>query len=48
MDNYLDNIQDKEEFMQSVKDSMNQTAFETLERMKTELANDFLTREEEQ
>lgn len=48
MNNYLDNIEDKEAFQQSVKDRLDQVAFQRLDQLKTEMANEFLTSEEEE
>ena len=45
--NYLQNIQDKESFKEVLKQAMDQNAFERLEDMKKEMANDFLKGEEE-
>ena len=46
--NYLDFIDNEDDFKQSIKDSLGQAAFERIEDMKKEMANDFLTSEEEE
>ena len=45
--NYLQNIQDKESFKETLKQAMDQATFERLDDMKKEMANDFLKGEEE-
>ena len=46
MDNYLNHIDDKNAFIQSVKQQMDQTAFIKLQDMKKEIANQVLKSEE--
>jgi hypothetical protein len=45
--NYLKNINDKEAFKETLKQSMDQNAFEKLDVLKKDMANDFLKGEEE-
>jgi len=40
--NFLNNIQDKEEFINNIKDKMDVTAFNALNIMKKDLASDFI------
>lgn len=47
MENYLDNIEDKDAFIQGIKDSLDQAAYVELEAIKKQMAQDFLTNEEE-
>ena len=46
--NYLDFIDNEDDFKQAVKDGLGQIAFERIEDMKRQMANDFLTSEEEE
>ena len=48
MNNYLDNIDDKEQFTQTVKDALSAAAYSSLENMKHQMANDFLKNEEDE
>ena len=48
MENFLNNIEDKESFKEMVKSALNQQAFQHLEDLKKEMANEFLTAEEDQ
>ena len=48
MENFLNNIKDKEAFKETVKAALNQQAFVKLDDMKKEMANEFLTAEEDQ
>jgi len=44
--NILDKIEDKEQFVQEIKNQMNQRTFAELEKKKQELANDFIKSDE--
>jgi hypothetical protein len=46
MDKHLDHIQNKNQFVQSVKNEMDRVAFEKIADMKKEIANQILKSEE--
>jgi len=48
MNDFTDYIDNEDDFKQSVKDQLTAVAFDRLEDMKREMANDFLTSEEEE
>jgi len=47
MDNFLEYINDEEAFKQNIKDHLDKATFMELDDMKKEMANEFLTGEEE-
>ena len=42
MDNYVNHLDNKDEFVKNIKDSVRQRVFVELDNMKKEMANDFL------
>ena len=46
--NFLNNIQDKEEFINNIKDKMDVTAFNALNMIKKELATNFIKGEKDE
>jgi len=40
--NYIENIENKEAFVQSIKDRLSQQAFSEIEKVKREMSNEFL------
>jgi len=45
---FLNSIEDKEQFAQDIKNAMDETAFEALADLKREMAKDFLTGENDE
>lgn len=48
MNNYLQNIEDGEAFKEAIKQQLDVIAFERLEDIKQEMANEFLTNEDDE
>ena len=47
MNNYLENIEDKEAFKDQIKQTLDAIAFDRIDDIKKEMANEFLTSEED-